>query len=656
MNRYCLLLLLCEVFLSSFNHQGYKAPPKRLPQRLCDTVPAVDKSGVDLQSLIPVEASDSFYVSFTTHGETNNHILVNGLRALGLGMAAYGVTHEKKAEGEVTTATIKRSYILPITGLGIAISANKLSKIGHKNKTTVYLKYSFYNQHLDLLSKGVIPINTKRLNKQFVFSGKVEQNGYFEAQVVFEGSQSGSLGEPAIAISHTIIPGSGSDIHEQKNDAYIETPTFSPPPIHELPDPSVAKIEAEKGNQVRLPESHHVTIEPNIDSARSPNLPQPHISGIEVKSTLVNGSGEGHKPSPTPASREGSDKGLPKPITHLGFIYFKVKSEDPNSDEDGNQEDEIANPDTEPVKEPDTDDDDDDDVDEDDDEDDADDADDCDDDGGGADTDGDDDDDTEDDDDTDDPCDESSPDYSASECEEATCDELSPDYDAQECQAQTCDETSVNYDDNLCDQETCDPTTVNYNASECAAQKCVTIDPTVYSQDLAAYQANNTNGTALVNQVFNSYFNAQFTALGMTAPVILTGTLPPSSTGCTGWASNGAFVFTDNGESYDSYSFTNPSSGTIYLSNIVMNGGLDDILGYMSHELMLSYFVQKGMTAYINTPLGEACAYAFEADIWTILGQTANASAANTSAANLMDSIGKSDYGTSFPAYPNAPC
>jgi hypothetical protein len=71
-----------------------------------------------------------------------------------------------------------------------------------------------------------------------------------------------------------------------------------------------------------------------------------------------------------------------------------------------------------------------------------------------------------------DQCDQASPSYDATACEQATCDPGSVNYNKQECDAQACDASSANYDATKCEQATCDPTNVNYNKQECDAQAC----------------------------------------------------------------------------------------------------------------------------------------------------------------------------------------
>ncbi len=70
-------------------------------------------------------------------------------------------------------------------------------------------------------------------------------------------------------------------------------------------------------------------------------------------------------------------------------------------------------------------------------------------------------------------CDEGSPDYDPTYCENATCDPSSINYNVDECDAQQCDPSSVNYEsDSECEIETCDPDNVNYDVDECDAQVC----------------------------------------------------------------------------------------------------------------------------------------------------------------------------------------
>ncbi|HTJ11898.1 MAG TPA: hypothetical protein VL547_07730 [Dinghuibacter sp.] len=313
MKEFYLFVTVCGVFMVSLiNHATPVAGPHH--NRLSDTLPV--GTAPDLESMIPVNEGDTFSVRVNLPGEKNRSILTNGLRALGAGTAAYGlIQHESEGDKKIATVA-RRSYVLPVIGTGMALSAGKLTHLG--KGVHAYLKYTLYDKHLGIISNGVIPLNARLLKKgQPVFTGTALQDGYLEAMVVSNDPVALPIkatplvtvvSGPMVAIDRT-LPGFVSNTGNLVVRPTADMPVMRPKPIAPVSFSTVVG-DIQRSGVKRT----HVPAMVTIPAPQNPPLPE----------------SIGNSPAKLPHTPA-------KPIFHRFIPYYVPKKEGPGDEEGGGE-------------------------------------------------------------------------------------------------------------------------------------------------------------------------------------------------------------------------------------------------------------------------------------------------------------------------------
>ena len=342
MKEFYLLVTACGVFFGSLSNN---TPPAAGPHHnlLTDTLPT--GAIPDLESMIPVQAGDTFSVRVDLPGQKSHPLLTNGLRALGAGTAAYGLTQHESESDKKIAPVARRSYILPVIGTGIALSAGKLAHLG--KGVNAYFKYTLYDKHLNVVSNGVIPLSSRMLKKgQPVFTGTAPEDGYLEAKVVSNDPVAFPIKAiPSVTLTpkSTVIPDRSPAVPDRALPGFVSnTDNLIARPTADMPVMRPKSL---------TPASRILDIG-DVQHSGVKTIPVPAIITIPAAPPSLPAKSLGKAPSKLPNTPS-------KPIFHKFIPYYEIKREDPG-DEEGGEGGSVGEPDPGPLELFDEDDDDDD--------------------------------------------------------------------------------------------------------------------------------------------------------------------------------------------------------------------------------------------------------------------------------------------------------
>ena len=297
--------------------------------------PAAPAQQPDLQSLIPVQKGDSFYVRPTLPPGKNKTIVTNAIRAVGVGLATYGTAHVLASDQETRkTGSAQRSYLLPAVGAGIALSAGPLTYI--TKHPHAYLQYTLYDKHLTPVSSGIVPLPKSGTHNPILLSGQASEDGYLSAQVVSaDPKTAASFQAPVVSITPaqpveeaTLTPSiqttsTQTDLVAKPADRPTQLSSLSPgSSIHIMPV-AVAPVTVSATAPINQVLQTHT-----VDTRPQPIAPKSFTS-------QATSSAPTHERPTRPFQRPSQPvQNTPAPIFHKGLVA-RPQDEEPTDDEDG---------------------------------------------------------------------------------------------------------------------------------------------------------------------------------------------------------------------------------------------------------------------------------------------------------------------------------
>jgi hypothetical protein len=207
-----------------------------------------DQAQPDLQSLIPVNAGDSFYIKYKPAFK-RNEFLKNSIRAVGAGMTSYALIHNIQPSSSETGSSPSshiRSYGLAVAGVGLATSADKLAHLG--KKSPAYVRYTLYDKKLSVTTIQTIELRKGSSN---TLSGRVPSDGYLSMQVIGPEQAYVSIadGQEDSTISLPVFSPAGADLNS--------TAALRPTDGDRLPSIKTRPLLAVHQSKVKAPSTAH---------------------------------------------------------------------------------------------------------------------------------------------------------------------------------------------------------------------------------------------------------------------------------------------------------------------------------------------------------------------------------------------------------------